>query len=82
LRTPAAWLESVRERKLVQWALAYLAGAWLLLQVFGEVRDNFGWSPIYGRVLTVLLAVGLLAALVLACYHGERGSSGSAASSC
>ncbi len=40
MRTPAALLESVRERKLVQWALAYLTGAWLLLQVFGEVRDN------------------------------------------
>ncbi len=38
-----------------------VAGAWLLLQVFGELRDNFGWSPLFGRVLTVVLAVGFLA---------------------
>jgi serine/threonine-protein kinase len=63
----------LKERKLVQWALAYLAGAWLLLQVFGELRDNFGWSPLYGRMLIVLLGVGFLAALVLAWYHGEKG---------
>ncbi len=63
----------LRERKLVQWALAYLAGAWLLLQVFGELRDNFGWSPLYGRGLIVLLTAGFLAALVLAWYHGEKG---------
>ena len=25
-------IERIKERKLVQWALAYLAGAWLLLQ--------------------------------------------------
>jgi hypothetical protein len=45
LKTLAGLLESVHERELVQWALAHLTGAWLLLQVFGEVRDNFGWSP-------------------------------------
>jgi hypothetical protein len=56
----------LRERKLVQWALAYMAGAWLLLQVFGELRENFGWAPVAGQMLTVLLTVGFLAALVLA----------------
>ncbi|CAN5610724.1 hypothetical protein BH24GEM3_BH24GEM3_03640 [soil metagenome] len=66
-------VDRLKERKLGQWALAYLAGAWLLLQVFGELRDNFGWSPLYGRMLTVLLAIGFLGALVLAWYHGEQG---------
>jgi len=34
-------LQRLRERKLVQWALAYLAGAWVLLQVIGLVGQQF-----------------------------------------
>ncbi|CAN5900116.1 hypothetical protein BH23GEM7_BH23GEM7_32790 [soil metagenome] len=66
-------VDRLKERKLVQWALAYLAGAWVLLQVFAELRDTFAWPPIIVRAITVLLAVGFLAALVLAWYHGEKG---------
>ena len=29
---PGTW-QRIRQRKLVQWALAYLAGAWLVLQL-------------------------------------------------
>ena len=63
----------LRERKLVQWALAYLAGAWLVLQVLDVVGDKFGRPDAMGRGPIVLLAVGFLAALVLAWYHGEKG---------
>jgi TolB-like protein len=66
-------LERLKERKLVQWALAYLTGAWLLLQVCGELRDTFGWRPVFVQALALLLAVGFLGALVLAWYHGEKG---------
>lgn len=30
--TPSFW-QRIRERKLVQWAIAYLAGAWVALQL-------------------------------------------------
>jgi TolB-like protein len=63
----------VRERKLVQWALAYLAGAWLLLQVAHLVGQSFGWPGWILRGLIAFLAAGLLAVLVLAWFHGERG---------
>ena len=66
-------LRGLKERKLVQWGLAYLAGAWLLLQILDFLRENFDWSPAVVRGATVLLAVGFLAALVLAWYHGEKG---------
>jgi hypothetical protein len=66
-------LQQLKDRKLVQWALAYLAGAWLLLQLAGELRDTFQWAPVFVQVLTVLLAVGFFAVLVLAWYHGEKG---------
>lgn len=35
----------VRERKLVQWSIAYLAVAWVALQVLGFMSDAYGWSP-------------------------------------
>jgi TolB-like protein/Tfp pilus assembly protein PilF len=54
--------------------LAYLAGAWLVLQVATVVGQHFAW-PAWGlRGLTALLAVGLLAAVIVAWYHGEKGA--------
>lgn len=68
----ALW-ERLRERKLVQWALAYLAGAWLLLQVLALLAESFAWPGTVMRIAIVLLGVGLLAVGVLAWFHGERG---------
>lgn len=66
-------LERVRERKLFQWAIAYLAGAWLLLEVLGLLGETFAWPDLVLRVSAVLLGVGLFGVLVLAWYHGEMG---------
>ena len=63
----------LRERKVVQWALAYLASAWVLLEAFGFVADRFGWPPILARGATILLPVGLILVVILAWYHGEKG---------
>jgi len=63
----------LRERKLVQWAVAYLAGAWLLLEVTDVVGDRFGLTDGLYRVLVVVAAGGFFVALVLAWYHGEKG---------
>jgi TolB-like protein/tetratricopeptide (TPR) repeat protein len=64
----------MRQRKVVQWGLAYLAGAWLLAQVFHLVGQQFGWPLPVLRAITVLLAFGLVPALVIAWYHGEKGA--------
>jgi TolB-like protein/Flp pilus assembly protein TadD len=66
-------LQRLKERKLVQWGVAYLAGAWVMLEVLSQVGDHFAWPNVVLRVLTVALALGLLPALVLAWYHGEQG---------
>jgi TolB-like protein len=63
----------IRERKLVQWLLAYLATAWLLLEVIGFLAEQFDWPTIVPRSITLLLGVGILGVLVLAWYHGEQG---------
>ena len=66
-------LDRLRQRKIVQWALAYLAGAFALLQGVDLIGQRFGLPESVVRVLIVVLAVGFFAALVLAWYHGERG---------
>jgi TolB-like protein/tetratricopeptide (TPR) repeat protein len=64
----------MRQRKVVQWGLAYLASAWLLVQVFDLVGQQFDWPAPMLRAITVLLGFGLLPALVIAWYHGEKGA--------
>jgi len=66
-------LDRLKQRKIVQWALAYLAGGFALLQAVDIIGQRFGWPDTMVRVLIVVLAVGFFAALVLAWYHGERG---------
>jgi TolB-like protein len=67
-------VERLLRRKLVQWAVAYIAGAWALLQGLDFLAGQFDWPGNVVRVFTVLLAIGLLAVLVVAWYHGERGA--------
>src|SRR6185437_8028670 len=64
----------LKQRKLVQWALAYIAAAFALIQVLDVVAQRFGWPDQLERILILALAVGFLVALVLAWYHGERGA--------
>ena len=66
-------LQRLRERKLGQWALAYLAGGWVLLQGLDLIGHQFDWPTGVLRGITVVLGVGFFTTLVLAWYHGERG---------
>lgn len=67
------FLEAVKERKVVQWTLAYLAAAWVALQGFGLLEGPWGLSGGFVRGVQVLLALGVPLTLVLAWYHGEKG---------
>lgn len=69
----AEFLQRLKRRKLVQWALAYLAGAWVFLQVLGLAAESYHWPDAVMRLAFAVLALGLAVALVLAWYHGERG---------
>ncbi len=66
-------VRKLAERKLVQWALAYGAGAWVVLQVAGEVAEPWGWPSATLRGLQVILGAGFAGTLVLAWFHGEGG---------
>jgi len=69
----ASVFQRLTQRKIVQWAIAYVAGAWLLLEVLGFVAENFGWPAGIVRGATVFLGIGFFVTLVLAWYHGEKG---------
>src|SRR3546814_17377237 len=64
----------LRQRKLVQWALAYEAGAFALLQGVDIVAQKFGWQEGLQRGITLALGLGFFVTLVLAWEHGERGA--------
>ena len=63
----------LRRRKVVQWGVAYAAGAWLLMQVLEYFSGTFDWPRQVQQLSTLALLIGLPIALVLAWYHGDRG---------
>ncbi|MCZ6518375.1 MAG: hypothetical protein O6853_01140 [Actinobacteria bacterium] len=50
--------ERLKERKRVQWAIAYAGAALCLLEVLGIVARNFGWSALITRSAIVLGGIG------------------------
>ena len=67
------FLQRLKQRKLVQWAAAYVAAAFTLLQGIDIVAQQFGWPDSVRRGITLAMVVGFFVATVLAWYHGERG---------
>ena len=68
-----ALLAALRQRKVVQWGIAYAAGAWGLLQGLAYITDTFHWPEQIQQLATLALLVGLPVVLVLAWFHGDRG---------
>jgi TolB-like protein len=69
-----AFWQRLKQRKLVQWAIAWVAFAFALLQGFDIIAQRFNWPGAAERYLILALAVGFFVVLVLAWYHGERGA--------
>ena len=67
------FLQRLKQRKIVQWAIAYAATAWVSLEVFDLIAEQFFWPVWVRQGATILLLFGLLITIVLAWYHGERG---------
>jgi len=66
-------LDRLRERKIVQWTLGYLAIAWVVLQLMDILAEIWSWSVFLQQVVSLALAFGVLPMLVVAWFHGERG---------
>jgi len=65
--------ERLKERKIVQWALAYVAGAVALYSALDAFAEPWGVGDFQLRIAQVGLLVGFFFAVTLAWYHGERG---------
>jgi adenylate cyclase len=65
-------LAEIQRRKIWRWGLAYLAGAWALLQVVDLVGDRFGLPDVWLRWLIVLIGIGFFVTLIFCWYRGER----------
>ena len=57
------FLQRLKQRKLVQWGVAYIAAAFALLQGVDIVAQQFGWPEGVRRGITLALVVGFFVAL-------------------
>jgi TolB-like protein/Flp pilus assembly protein TadD len=71
--TGPEFLTRLRRRKVVQWGLVYVAGAWGFLQGLEYVSEAFEWPTQVRQIALLALLIGLPVVLVLAWYHGDRG---------
>jgi TolB-like protein len=67
------WWDALRRRKVAQWGILYVAGAWSFLQGLEFLSDTYAWPGQLQRLATLALLIGLPIVLVLAWYHGDRG---------
>jgi TolB-like protein/Tfp pilus assembly protein PilF len=63
----------VRDRKIIHWAIAYIGGAWCVLQLLEVLETPLGITTSSWILVGILLTTGFVVTLVLAWYHGEKG---------
>lgn len=72
--SPARTLaRTIRDRRVIPWTLAYLMGAWVLLEATSFLAGEFDGPEWIVPVLTVILAFGTFSAITFAWYHGAAG---------
>jgi hypothetical protein len=62
---------TIKERKVVHWAIAYVGAAWCVLQVMEVLETPLGVTPAGWLFAGIVMATGSLVTLILAWYHGE-----------
>jgi len=61
----------IREHKIIQWTVGYLAAALALAHAEELIAHAYGWSDSVGQILIAVLAILVV---TLAWYHGHRAS--------
>jgi TolB-like protein len=61
------------QRRVVPWALAYLAGAFVVYQAVGILNDAAGIPTLLHRASQVVLILGFLLTIVVSWHHGMPG---------
>jgi TolB-like protein len=67
------WSE-IRQRRITQIVITYLAGGWMVLAVFDQVVDREVLPLVVYEVALTLYVFGIAAALIIGWYHGEKGA--------
>jgi len=67
----AVWVR-IKNNKIVQWTLAYLALAYTLLHSAEMLGNSLGWSHGILRLFTLILILGVPVVVLAAWYHGAR----------
>ena len=62
----------LKQRKVVQWSLAYAAAAYTLAHAVQIAVEAFDWPHIVVRVTILLLLLGAPLVIALAWYHGHK----------
>ena len=63
-------LQRLKERKLVQWALAYLAGAFVVFQLLDALETPLGLTATTQQGILVAVGIGFFIALIFAYVYG------------
>jgi TolB-like protein/Tfp pilus assembly protein PilF len=72
---PSAWSEvwaRIKEHKVAQWTIAYIAFAYTALHAMQMAREAFEWPTSVSRITLLVLLLGTPIAVTLAWYHGHR----------
>ena len=60
--------EELKRRNVIRVAAAYLAGAWLIVQLLESLLPMFGFPETAGRPIVIVLVVGFIPAMLLAWF--------------
>jgi hypothetical protein len=66
-------IQLLKEKKVVQWALGYLAAAFVALQLMDALEAPLALTPHTQLSVVVLLATGLVITVIVAWFHGDKG---------
>lgn len=68
-----AVVAEIKRRRMTQVVVAYLGGGWMVLVIIDQVVDREVLPLVVYEVALTVYLVGILAALIVGWYHGERG---------
>jgi TolB-like protein/tetratricopeptide (TPR) repeat protein len=69
----ALWKE-LKERRITQVVIGYLAGGWIVLAGVDQLVDRGVLPELTYRLVLILYIGGIFGAVILGWYHGEKGS--------
>ena len=59
------FLEELKRRNVFRIAIAYIAAAWLLVQLTQELSAALGFSSDIGNTIAIILSIGFIPALIV-----------------